>query len=166
MRFATDQRRPKSERPDVASTAKAKSPGTSVRCSVLAKIARAGYAQIDIGIMRFVALQVGRSYFEDQRPRVRSIFQVMSVGLARTEGGAIAGAEDFFAPFCNEDNLSPKNIHELLCQSVPMPLAGPCPRRQFQQIYAEVLKSRRRRQPMSNFILTRRGERFRISRAG
>jgi hypothetical protein len=166
MRFAADQPRPKSERHDVESTAKAKSPGASVRCSVLVKIARASYAQIDIGIMRFVALQVGRSYFEDQRPRVRSILQVMSVGLARTEGGAIAGAEEFFAPFCNEDNLSRQNIHELLCQSVPMPLAGPCTRRQFQEIYADLLKSRRRRQPMSNFILTRRGERFRISRTG
>src|SRR3954453_21818980 len=164
MRFAADQPRPKSERHDVESTAKAKSPGASVRCSVLVKIARASYAQIDIGIMRFVALQVGRSYFEDQRPRVRSIFQVMSVGLLRTEGGAIAGAEYFFAPFCNEDNLSRQNIDELLCQSVPMPLAGPCTRRQFQQIYAEVLKSCRQRQPMSNFFSPGRGERFRISR--
>src|SRR3954471_3822243 len=106
MRFAADQLRPKSERHDVEGTVS----GSSVRCSVLVKIARASHAQIDIGIMRFVALQVGRSYFEDQRPRVRSIFQVMSVGLARTEGGAIAGAEDFFAPFCNEDNLSRQNI--------------------------------------------------------
>jgi hypothetical protein len=137
-----------------------------VRRSVLMEITGGSYLEINIGIMCLVASHISRSYFENQRPGARSILQVMSVGVASKEGGAIARAQDFLTPFCNEHNLPLQNVDELLRQSVPMPLTGPGSRCQFQEVYANVLKSCRYRQSTSNFVLTRRGKRFWISGTG
>jgi hypothetical protein len=130
------------------------------------QIAGGSYMEINIGIMCLVASHISRSYFENQRPDAGSILQVMSVGVASKEGGAIARAKDFLTPFCNEHNLPLQNVNELLRQGVPMPLTGPSSRRQFQEVYANVLKSCRYRQSTSNFVLTRPCKRFWISGTG
>jgi hypothetical protein len=140
--------------------------GLRVRRSVFVEISGGSYPEIDIRIMCLIASHISRSYFEDQCPGAGSVLQVMSVGVTGEEAGAIARLQDFLAPFRNEDNLSLQNVDELLRQSVPMPLAGPRSRRQFQQVYAKVLKSCRYRQPTSDLVLTWRGKRFWISRTG
>ena len=89
----------------------------------------------------------------------------MSIGIPGKEGRAISSAQDLLAAFRNEHNFSLYDVHELLCPGMPMPLAGPSARGQFEKVDADLLEPRRYRQPMSNLVLTRRGERFRISRA-
>src|SRR4051812_44232150 len=90
----------------------------------------------------------------------------MSIGIAGKEGRAIAGAEDLLVAFRNEHDLPLQNVDELLRQCVPMPLTGPGPRRQVQQVDADLLQPCRYRQPTPDFILTRRGERLGIARTG
>ena len=89
----------------------------------------------------------------------------MSIGIPGKEGRAISSAQDLLPAFRNEHNFSLYDVHELLCPGMPMPLAGPSARGQFEKVDSDLLESRRYRQPMSNLVLTRCGERCRISRA-
>ena len=115
--------------------------------------------------MGLVVSQVGRPYFENARPGAGSILQVMSVAIAWEKGSAISDPQDLLTAFRDEHNLSLQNVHELLCLGVPMALAGPGARLQFKKVDADLLEPGRYRQPMSYFVLARRGEWFRIARA-
>jgi hypothetical protein len=89
----------------------------------------------------------------------------MSVAIAWEKGSAVSDAQDLLTAFRDEHNLSLQNVHELLCVGVPMALAGPGARLQFKKVDADLLEPGRYRQPMSYFVLARRGEWFRIARA-
>src|SRR5260221_10480562 len=90
---------------------------------------------------------------------------MMAVGIAGEKRGAISRMKDFLAAFRSEDNLSLQDVDEFLRQGVPMTLAGPGARLQFEKVDADLLQPCRHRQPMSNFVLTRRVEGFWVSRA-
>jgi hypothetical protein len=108
---------------------------------------------------------VSRSYFENARRVAGSILQMVSIGIPGEKGSALSGMQDFLAAFGHQHNFSLQDIHELLRLGVPVPLAGPGARSQFEQVDADLLESRRDRQPAPNFVLARRCERFRISGA-
>ena len=91
---------------------------------------------------------------------------MMSIGIPGEKGSALSGVQDFLAAFGHQHNFSLQDIYELLRLGVPVPLAGPGLRSQFEQVDADVLEPRRDRQPAPNFILTRCCERFGISGAG
>src|ERR1700751_5492832 len=90
---------------------------------------------------------------------------MVSIGIPGEKGGALSGVQDFLAAFGHQHNFSLQDIHELLRLGVPVSLAGPGARSQFEEVNADVLESRSDRQPAPNFVLTRRSERFWISGA-
>src|SRR5258708_4138961 len=89
----------------------------------------------------------------------------MSVGIAGQEGCALSRVQDLLAPFRHQHDFSFQDIYKLLCLGMPMPLAGPSTRGQFEKVDPDLLEPCRDRQAISKLVLTRRVERLWITRA-
>src|SRR5436309_1007496 len=90
----------------------------------------------------------------------------MSVRISWKKSGAISCPEDLLAPFRNQHDFSVQDVDELLCTAMPMPLARPGARGEFEQVNADVLQPRSECEATPKLVLARRSERLRISRAG
>ena len=62
----------------------------------------------------------------------------MAVRVSGLESRCVSGAQQFLTVVGNKDDFTGKYVYELIGCGVPMALAGPSARRQFEQIDAEL----------------------------
>src|SRR5579872_3853269 len=115
-----------------------------IRLTVPAHEARATLLepQVDVGIEHFVLFGPARADLEHYDIPLGSILQLMAVGCAGLEPGAVARAQRLFARIGHQDDLTLNDVDELVLGGVPVPLARPASRGQGREIHPELRKAR------------------------
>src|SRR5579863_755785 len=103
--------------------------------------------EVEIGIIDAIVLGIARADLEEDGLRVGPVLQMMAVGLARLESGAVARPQHLFARIADQHDLALEDVYELILRRMPVPLAGPRAGRQAQQIDAELGEARHIPQP-------------------
>jgi len=108
--------------------------------------------EIDIRIVAFIAIEGRRTDLQHAGQLGGPILQVMAMGFARRERGAVPSAQDLLAVSADQHNLALDDIDELLGMGVPMVLARPRARLQLQEVDAELREAGRLRQAASQLV--------------
>src|SRR4026209_2667172 len=93
-----------------------------VRSSIPVRIAPATLErmQVDVGVEGFVIFRSTRADFENGRCARRSILQMMTIGGASSEAGAVTASQQFFAGIGYEHDLALEDVHKLVLLRVPV----------------------------------------------
>ena len=83
------------------------------------------------------------------------VYQVMTIGLATPEGGAIPGAQHLFAVAGDQRKFAIQYPDELILMGMPMTLAGPCTWLDDGQVHAEKCHPRMACQPLAGLTAAR-----------
>ena len=121
--------------------------------------------QVNVWIERGVIRGASAADFEHDSLASRAILQVMSVGDAGPEAGAIAAAQHLLAIVSDQRHLALEYEDKLILLRVPMTLARPGPRRQAQQVHAKLRQFSGVAQPSANPFPTWAIERRGVTRA-
>lgn len=113
--------------------------------------------RIDAAILRIVV-----SYLEYPGRAARLINEVVAVGVAGSEGGAISRAQHFLAVVCDQRQFALKHPHQFVLMAVPVTLAGPGAGLDHGQIHAELSQTRMACQPLRRLVEARSVEGRRI----
>src|SRR5690606_26122271 len=124
-----------------------------------------GGDHVDVGIVAGVLGGTARTDFQQHGLAITAVLDLVAVGDARLEAGAVAGAQQGFALVLDQHHLAVQHPDELVFRAMPVALAGPGPGGQAQQIDAELIQADRVAQPPAATRLAGTGEFFRISRS-
>ena len=127
-------------------------------------ITRCVHLEIDVRIIARVSSRMSTTDLEHDNLPIASVLQMMSIGVSCAEPCAVAGDQNLFARFGDENSLTLEHHEEFIFMTVPVTLAGPCAWRKTEQIDSELGETRGLSQPPPPPRLTRSVKRRRISR--
>jgi hypothetical protein len=100
--------------------------------------------RIDAAILRIVSADL-----EYPGSAVGFIDEVVAIGVAASERGAISGLQHFLAAIGDQRQFALEHPHKFVLMAVPVTLAGPGAGFDDGQIHAELSQARMARQPLS-----------------
>jgi hypothetical protein len=116
----------------------------------VARLARLG-DHVDVRIDAAI-LRIAVSDLEYLSRAARFIDEVVAIGVAGSERGAIAGHQHFVATVGDQCQLAFEHPHQFILMAVPVTLAGPGAGFDDSHIHAELSQARTAREPLRRLV--------------